>query len=87
MLVIGGCRRDFVFIMNILSWIVRELENVSKRALVKSDIGTIRANWVALQETKFCIVDGYMVNQVCGQGKWAFAFSPLERSVGGILCR
>lgn len=45
---------------------LRDLGDVSKKAIIKRDHGVVRVNWVALQEIKLCKVDSYVVNQVCG---------------------
>lgn len=41
---------------------------MSKKTIVKRDLGAVKVNWVALQETKLRIVDRSVVNQVCGRG-------------------
>lgn len=52
----------FLFITKIVSWNIRGLRDVSKRVLVRRDLGGIRAGWIALQKTKLCLVDSWMVN-------------------------
>lgn len=53
--------------MKLVFWNVRSLGDVSKRALVRQDLGDIRARWVTLQETKLRVVDGWLVKQICEQ--------------------
>lgn len=58
--------------MNILSWNVWGLGDLSKRALIKRDFSVVGVNCMA--------------NQVCRHGYWEFCFSELIGSAIGILC-
>lgn len=52
---------------------------------MKKDLCSIRADWVALEETKLRSVDSYFVQQICGQKNWGFVFSASIGAARGIL--
>lgn len=70
--------------IKVISWNVLGLEDVFEKALVSRDLGTVRAGWIALQETKLRLVDSRLVNQICGHGNWDCSAS--INSAEGILC-
>lgn len=58
----GGGLYGVLVPMKVVSWNVWSLGKVSKRALVRQDLGAIRAGWIALQKTKFRLADSWLVN-------------------------
>lgn len=71
-----GADRGFGFLMKIISsWNVWGLGDPHKRYNVRKDLGSIKADWLALQESKLGTMDRYLVQQICGQRDWGFAVS------------
>lgn len=52
--------------MKLISWNMRGLGIASKRDFVKSDLHSIGAGWVGLQEMKLNRIDNKVVKQMCG---------------------
>lgn len=50
----------------VLCWNVRGLNNMSKRNVVRNFISEAKVNLVCLQETKFDVIDAFVVMQCIG---------------------
>jgi exonuclease III len=73
------------FLLNIMAWNVRELNDRSKRITVRKQIMLHRPHIITLQETKLGDIDRQIINESVGKSYDCELHNDAQRTEGGIL--
>ena len=71
--------------MKIISWNIRRMNSMSKRAVLKCMILSFQGECVFIQETKMEVLDAQVIRAICPWSDCQVAFCPSIGASGGIL--
>ena len=71
--------------MKLVTWNVRGMNSVSKRAVMKGVIRSCKGECVFIQETKMEVIENQVINSFCPWSNGQFVMGPSIGSAGGIL--
>ena len=71
--------------MKIVSWNIRGMNSVSKRAVIKEVVKSCKGEWLVFQETKMEVIDANIIRSVFPWSQCQFVMCPSTGASGGIL--